>query len=175
MLGDTARVKVKGVEMDVDLLGHSAVAANDEWLYLGTRTNSVVVRFPIDARGNLVQPVVGELIAEFEPWTAESKRSADIWDMALDPAGNLYVSCARAGRVWKVVPDPLVPFDGNDHRKEPKTPNKPYLDGPALTGAKNARISNLAFDSEGRMIFCATFTESHTDRAGGVFRVIEER
>ncbi|MBL8860469.1 MAG: hypothetical protein JNK02_00510 [Planctomycetes bacterium] len=174
VLGDRARVRVKGVEQEVELLGHSALAANDEWLYLGTRTNSVVVRFPIDAQGNLVKPVVGELIAEFEPWTSESKRSADIWDMTLDSAGNLYVSCARAGRVWKIEPDPAHPFDGDDHRKDPPTPNKPYLDGPLLTGAKNARISNLTFDSEGRLVFCATFTESHTDRAGGVFRVIEQ-
>jgi hypothetical protein len=173
VLTDRVRARVMGEEREITLLGHSAVAADANWLYLATRTNSVVVRFPIDSKGALIQPIVGELIAEFEPWTPESNRSADLWDMVLDPEGNLYVSAARSGRVWRFVPDPMHPFDGDDYRADPPTQNRPFLDARKLTGAANARISNMAFDHEGRMVFCATFTESHTDRAGGVFRVIE--
>ena len=173
VLGETARVRVLGQEQDVALKGHSAVATDGAWLYLGTRTNSVVVRFPLKADGSLVEPVVGELIAEFEPWSSEAKRSADLWDMVMGPDGDLYVSCSRSGSVWRFRPDPMKPFDGNDYRKEAPTTNRPFLNLPDMTGVKNARISNLTFDDQGRLVFCATMTEEHSDFAGAIFRVAE--
>lgn len=175
VLGEQIDVRIEGRVQRIPMLGHSAVAANKEWLYLGARTSSIVVRFPLDEDGALVEPIVGELIAEFEPFDSISARSADLWDMALNSRGELFVSCAREGRVWKVIPDPKQVFDGDDKRKDPPSPNRPYLDGPELTGAKNARISNMTFDAQDRMLFCVTMTEAHTDRAGGIFRVIEER
>lgn len=174
VLGERARVRVLGEEREIELVGHSAVAAGGGWLYLGTRTNSVIVRFPLRPDGDLVRPLVGELVAEFEPWTPESKRSADLWELAVDERGRVYASCSRSGRVWRFQPDPMRPFDGNDFRKDPPTQNRPYLDLPALTGIQNARISNLAFDPQGRLVFCATMSETHSDFAGAIFRVIEE-
>ena len=174
VLGERIQVRMDGQVQTISMLGHSAVCADSQWLYLGSRSSSIVLRFPIDAEGALVTPIVGELLAEFEPFDPATERSADIWDMEVDREGLLYVSCAREGRVWRFEPDPARPFDGNDFRKESPTPNKPYLDMPRLTGVKGARISNMAFDEQNRMVFCATFKESHTDRAGGIFRVIEQ-
>jgi hypothetical protein len=173
VLGERVRARVLGEEQDLLLQGHSGLGSDGKWLYLGTRTNSVVVRFPVTPEGDLVQPVVGELIAEFEPWSDEDRRSADLWELEVDPKGRLLVANSRAGRVWRFTPDPMHPFDGNDRRTDPPTVNRPYIDLPALTGIPRARVSNMAFDAQGRLVFCATMREAHTNRAGGVFRVIE--
>lgn len=175
VLGQVVRARVLGVEQDVTLWGHSGLASDGRWLYLGTRTNSIVLRFPLTEDGSLIEPVVGELVAEFEPWTAESRRSADLWEMEVDPFGRLLVSNSRMGRVWRFHPDPMRPFDGNDFRSDPPTPNRPLVDLPALTGIRNARVSNMTFDAQGRLVFCATMTEDFKGSAGAVFRVIEER
>lgn len=173
VLGEEARVRIEGELRTIPIQGHSAVAARDGWLYVAFRTTNIVLRFPIDAEGNTLQPMVGELIAEFEPFDPVAGRGADLWDLALDAQGRLYVSASREGRVWRIEPDPAHPFDGNDKRAEPKTPNRPYLDMPAFTGVKNARISNLAFDAQDRLVFCVTMTEESLPHAGGIFRVVE--
>lgn len=174
VMGEETNVRIDGKVQSIRTLGHSAVAAHDGWLYVGYRSSNIVLRFPIDAEGTLKQPVVGELIAEFEPFDPVAGRSADIWDLELNKKGELFVSCARNGRVWKIQPDPARPFDGNDFRKDAPTPNQPYLDIQKITGVKGARIANIAFDDQDRMVFCATFKEAHTERAGGIFRVVEE-
>lgn len=108
-------VRLGGEVRTIRALGPSAVAARDGFLYLGYRTSSLVLRFPIDRRGDLLRPVVGELIAVFSPWDVEAGKSADLVDIAFDPEGRLYVSCAQRGRVWCVgAPDPSRPFDGVD-------------------------------------------------------------
>lgn len=173
VLGEETAVRLAGEVKLIRTQGHSAVAAHGGWLYVGYRSSNIVLRFPIDGEGALKPPIVGELIAEFEPFDPGAERSADIWDLELNRKGELFVSCAREGRVWRLTPDPGRPFDGNDFRKDPPTPNKPYLDLPKITGVKGARISNLAFDEQDRLVFCATFKEAHTDRAGGIFRVVE--
>ncbi len=173
VLGEEAQVRIDGKVRTIPVQGHSAVAGHPGWLYVAFRTTNIVLRFPLLEDGSLVQPAIGELIAEFEPFDPAAGRSADLWDIAIDGKGRLYVSASREGRVWRFEPDPAHPFDGNDKRAEPKTPNRPYLDLPVATGIKNARISNLAFDDEDRLVFCATMTEPDLPHAGGIFRVVE--
>ncbi len=162
----------KGVQ-ETELLGPSAVEARDGWLYVGYRTSSVVVRYRLDDAGELVRPVVGELIAVFEPWNAETKRSANVIDLAFNPAGELFVSCSKVGRIWKVGrPDPAAPFYGDDQSERP-TSAPPYVDLATLTGKKTS-CGNILFDDLGRLYLCAGSYDTDSDKiAGVIYRVVE--
>ena len=173
VLGELIDVKVDGALRTIPVRGHSAVAAHGGWLYLASRTSSMVLRFPITSEGDLVEPVVGELIAEFEPYSTETKRSADLWEMIASDAGEIFVSTSRQGRVWRFRPDPAVPFDGNDKRALNPTENRPYVDIKALTGNPRAAISNMTFAPDGSLYFCMTMPEEGRELAGDVMRVRE--
>ncbi|MEW6741392.1 MAG: hypothetical protein AB1486_01430 [Planctomycetota bacterium] len=142
------------------------------------RTSSLVVRLPLGPDGNLVEPLVAELVAEFEPWDPDRKRSADLMDMAFNSRGELFVACAREGRVWKVgIPDPARVFDGNDQRTPVDcaggaTPNRPFLDMPALTGKPSARVGNIAFDREDRLYLCSGNYDAGGQIAGVIYRAV---
>lgn len=146
--------------------GHSALAAGDGWLYVGFRTTSQVVRLPLDARGDLVRPVVGELIARFAPWDPVRRQSDDLMDLALAPDGDLVVATARTGRLWRVRPDPARPFDAAGQT--------PWVDLRALTGDPAARCGNVAFDARGRLYVCSGSYQASDGAAGVVYRVTED-
>lgn len=175
VLGEHVDVKVEGKLQRIALQGHSAVTAHDGWLYLGTRTSSVIVRFPIDSDGALVQPIVGELIAEFEPYSTETKRSANLWEMVANADGELFVSTSSTGRVWRFRPDPKAVFDGNDQRQDAPTPNRPYIDIRALTGNDKATVSNMLVMPDGSLYFCMTMPDPHQELAGAILRAVEAR
>jgi hypothetical protein len=170
VLGEHVDLCLDGEVRRITMHGHSAVAAHAGHLYVASRTSSLVVRFPIDADGDLVRPIVGELIAEFEPYSAETSRSADLWEMIASPEGDLVVSMSRDGLVWRFRPDPAVPFDGNNRRPDAPTPNKPWIDIRALTQNPKANISNMAFASDGSLYFCMTMPEPNRELAGNVMR-----
>lgn len=166
VLGVSERVAVNGQVVDLDLVGHSALASQPGWLYLGCRTSSQVVRFPLDDDGVLVTPVVGELIARFDPFDEQSGLSADLVDLAFDPDGQLYVSTARHGAIWKIGhPDPARIFDGTSG-----TSATPFVDLRLLTGNPVARTGNITFDDAGRLFLCAGNYQTGYDVAGVIYR-----
>lgn len=173
VLGPFATVRTPGGVARVELLGPSAAVARDGYLYLGYRTSSVVVRFPIDDAGGLVTPAVGELVAVFEPWDAERGRSANLIDLAFNSRGELFVSCATEGRVWRVGrPDPERPFYGDDSG-ERATTAPPFVDMAAMTG-RRTNVGNLVFDDRDRLYLCAGNYDTDSDKiAGVVYRAIE--
>ena len=157
----------------VKLFGHSAVVAHDGYLYLGFRTSSVVIRFTLDADGDIVDPETAELIAVFEPWSSTTRRSANLIDLAFDRKGDLFAACAEQGRVWKIGrPDPTRVFDGVDVGENP-TKNQPWLDLRALTGKAKARVGNIVFDDAGRLFVCSGNYATGTRMAGVIFRATE--
>jgi hypothetical protein len=158
---------------EAELLGPSAAAVSGRHLYVGYRTSSVVVRFLLEPSGELVQPPVGELVAVFEPWDPEERRSANLIDMAFDSKGELFVSCSKEGRIWRVgVPDPARPFFGNDRSDRPTTA-PPYADMTALLG-KRTPTGNLAFDDGDRLYVCAGSYDTDSERiAGSIYRLVE--
>lgn len=170
VLGQDVDIRIGGETKRIELSGHSAVAAHGGWLYLGTRTSSVIVRFPIRPDGELVKPIVGELVAEMEPYSKESKRSADLWDMVLNDRGELFVSCSRDGVVWRFTPDPKTPFDGHPKRKDSPSPNKPWIDIRKLTGNDKASVSNMTFGPDGSLYFCMAMPEAGRTVPGIVMR-----
>ncbi len=173
VLGEQVDVRLGGTVQRLGIKGHSAVGSDGRYLYLATRTSSVVLRFPIDRDGDLIRPVVGELVAEFEPYSTEHKRSADLWELIVDPKGRVLVTCSRTGRIWRFAPDPSVPFDGNDFRKDDPTPNRPYLDMRKLAGNAKAAVSNIVVAPDGSLYFCVTMPEEGRPLAGAVMRAVE--
>jgi hypothetical protein len=172
VLESTTALRLDGEVRTVELMGHSALAVNDGYLYVGYRTSSVVVRFPLEADGSLVEPLVAELVAVFEPWDAERKRSGNLIDIKFNSRGELFVACAKEGRIWNVgVPDPEAVFHGND-QADPPCPNEPYADLRVLTGNPKANVGNIAFDDQDRLYICSGNYDSGTRLAGVIYRAV---
>ena len=170
VLGPRVRVRHPGGEREMEVLGPSAVAVHGGYMYVGYRTSSVVLRFPLGAEGELLVDGGGELIAVFEPWSAETERSANLIDIAFDSQGELYVSCAEEGGIWKVGrPDPARPFYGDD-ASERATSAPLYVDLAAHTGEKTG-CGNITFDDQDRLYICVGNYDSDDARiAGAIYR-----
>ena len=172
VMGREVDVRLDGRLRRIEALGACALAARDGYLYVGYRTSSFVLRFPIEADGMLVEPIEGELIAAFTPWKAAAGHSANLIDLAFDPEGELFASTAERGRIWNIgVPDPARPFDGIDEGDHP-TANRPYVDLPILTENPRARTGNMVFDPAGNLYFCSGNYENGTRLAGVVYRAV---
>lgn len=172
VLGPHLCVSHPGGTETMELLGPSAAVARDGWLYLGYRTSSVVVRLPLEPDGDLVAGAPAELIAVFEPWDADTGRSANLIDLAFNSKGELFVSCAKEGRIWNVgVPDPAHPFLGNDRLERPTTA-EPYVDLAQWTGKKTG-CGNILFDPEDRLYICSgNYDSAETELAGVIYRAL---
>jgi hypothetical protein len=158
------------IKRDKEVLGAASVAAFDGWLYVGSRTTSIVYRVPLDDRGNIKPNPIAELIAVFEPWSIERNRSGNMFDMAFDSRGDLYVSMASNGRVWRITPDPANPFYADDMSDRPTT-GEPFVDIPKLTGQRGG-AGNIALDSRDRLYICTRNNDrgaGHID--GTIYRV----
>ncbi len=151
VLGDRVDLRTAdGVTSHV-IWGHSALAAHGGHLYIGFRTTSQVIRVPLDPDGRLTEPVVGDLVARFDPYDPQRDRSADLMDLTFNAAGELFVSTAASGRVWKIgTPDGNPVFDGRAG-----STHTPYLDLRALGGNARARTGNITFDDRGRLYVCS--------------------
>lgn len=150
VLGPRVRLRHPRGEDDVELLGPSALAASEGYLYVGYRTSSVVVRYRVDARGRVTDPGVADLVAVFRPFDPATGKAANLIDMAFDPFGRLFVSCASRGRVWCLgVPDPDHPILAVEEPDRPASA-LPFLDLPALLG-RSAHCGNILFDPRGRL------------------------
>ena len=115
--------------------GHSALAVHDGWLYIACRTSSVIFRVPLTDDGRAVAPIVGELVARFEPFDPKTLKSANLTDIDFDAAGRLYVVSAKPSRVYRFTPDPDNIFDGGAA--------EPWADLAALTDNPNMKSENL--------------------------------
>ena len=91
--------------------------------------------------------VAADLIAVFEPWDPRTRRSGNLYDIAMSPGGELFVSMGTEGRVWRLTPDPEHPFYGNDQTDRP-TSGPPFLDMSTLVG-KRTGCNNIAAGDDG--------------------------
>ena len=123
----------------LELLGHSALAVNDAYLYIGYRTSSVIVRIPITEDGLVKQPIEGELVARFEPYDPITGRSANITDIAFDSKGRLYVVAAQPARIYRFKPNPSDVYDAADGAQ-------PWLDLAEVTGNPTLKAENILIE-----------------------------
>jgi hypothetical protein len=131
VLGSTVPL-AGGARQQLD--GQSALAFHDGWLYVGTRTSSVIVRLRLDAAQEPVRPIEAELVARFDPYDSESYRSANITDMDFDDDGRLYVISAEPAKVYRFRPDPARVFDARNGAAAPWFDLGTAIDDPAVKG-----------------------------------------
>lgn len=159
VLGDKLTLK-DGSTLDIS--GHSMLAHRDRWLYVGTRTSSHVFRIPLDDALLPVQPIVGELIATFDPYDAKKRSSANLTDMCFGPEGDLYIVSAKPSKVYRFHPDPRNVFDG-------RTGASPaYIDFAALTKNPKMKSENVLVDPDGRVYVTSGDAYDYQGGAGGV-------
>lgn len=160
ILGDKVVLRGHGVQ---HYYGHSALAKHGDWLYIACRTSSVIFRIPIDGEGNPRTPIVGELVANFQPYDPKSGKSANITDMDFDDEGNLYVVSAMPSRIYRFKPNRSIVYDG-------KT-SAPWVDLAQLTNNPKMKSENLLVD--GNRLF-VTSGDGYAHQAGAhgtVYRI----
>ena len=168
VLGPRQKVRLGGKLRKLAALGPSALAVRDGYLYVGYRTTSVILRFPLNPDGSLQKGKPGELIAVFEPYDPKTHRSANLIDMAFNSQGELFVSCSKEGRIWNIgKPDPAHVFQGNDQLSDRSTSAPPYADLRVLLGKKTA-CGNILFDKDGRLFVCAGNYDTPSRKLAGV-------
>jgi hypothetical protein len=150
-------------------LGHSMLAVHGEFLYVGYRTSSVIVRLKLGADGLAVRPIAAELVARFTPWDPETRATSDLTDMCFDARGRLYVVSAEPAAVHRFVPDPGNVYDGR--RDGGSTP---WLDLAGRLGKPKMKSENLLVDDAGRLFVTSGDGYSYQAGADGtVYRVTE--
>lgn len=161
-------VDVRGLGLQ-RFYGHSALAHRDGWLYVAFRTSSEIVRIRLGEDDLPVRPITAELVARFDPWDPDTKKSANLTDIAFDDKGRLCVLSAKPSRVFRFTPDPLRPFDG---RAAANT--KPWVDLGALVGRKDMKSENILIDAHGRLYIPAADPYDFEQGASGtIYRITE--
>lgn len=146
--------------------GHSMLAERDGYLYVGYRTSSAIVRIPLDGDGRQVRPIVGELVARFDPYDPQTRASANLTDMVFGPDGDLYVISAQPSRVYRFRPDPRNVFDGRAGR------SPAWADMAELTQNPKMKSENLLVDATGRVFVTSGDAYDFQYGAGGtVYRI----
>jgi hypothetical protein len=130
--------------------GQSALAVRDNYLYIAYRTSSVIVRIPLDAQGLPIQPITGQLIAQFDPYNEQTGKSANLTDMAFGPDGNLYVISSQPAHLYRIHPDPKHVFDGRS------SVTAPWADLATLTGRPKMKSENIFIDPAGKIYFTSS-------------------
>jgi hypothetical protein len=127
------------------------------------------VRFRLERNGLPVQPIVGELVARFDPYDPETQRSADLTDMAFDSTGRLIVVSAQPARLYRFAPDPDRVFDARDGARAP------WVNLAEMTGNASMKIENVFVDALDRAYVTSGDAYGHDPGLGGaVWRAIEE-
>jgi hypothetical protein len=134
----TSEIFVQGQGMQY-FYGHSALAYDDGYLYVGTRTSSVIFRIALDDEFAPVEPVQAEVVAYFEPYDPVTKESADITDMGFDDKGRLYVVSAKPSRVYRFKPDPENIYDDR------KGHQVSWVDLASMTNNPKMKSENLLY------------------------------
>lgn len=149
--------------------GHSALAVFDGYLYVGYRTSSVIVRIPIDSEGQLLRPVIGELVATFDPYDPRTGKSAELTDMAFDKKGRLYVVSAQPARIFRFTPNPDRVFDAR------ASAIAPWLDLASTTGDPRMKSENILIDEQDRLfVTSGDGYEFQAGASGTVYRITIE-
>ncbi|MHC5024082.1 MAG: hypothetical protein ACYTGG_09235 [Planctomycetota bacterium] len=95
------------------------------------------MRIPLAADARPARPLVGQLVATFDPFDPVSGRSADLTDLAFDERGRLYVVSAQPARIYRFTPDPSRVFDGREGRAAP------WLNLAAAAGRPTLKSENI--------------------------------
>jgi hypothetical protein len=156
------KINLKGRAGVTSLQGHSMLACRDGYLYIGYRTSSAIVRIPLDADGLPRQPIVGELLAQFDPYDPATRKSANLTDMVFGPDGSLYVVSAQPARIYRFMPDPQNVFDA----RTAKSPA--WADMAQLTGNAKMKSENVLVDDRGRLYVTSGDAYDFQNGAGGV-------
>jgi len=162
---DSVFVEVEG-QGSTWVEGNSAIAAHGGYLYVSFRTTSQILRFPIREDGGLVEPLIGQKVAQFARYDPErGGGSANIYDLAFDSEGRLYVSTGYDGAIWRFEPDPENVFDMTAGYSA-----EPFVDLEKLVGAK--KTVNICFDPEDNLyVTCGQKVLPDTKIRGVVYRV----
>jgi len=136
VLSSAVLVKGQGKQY---LYGHSALAFEGGYLYVGTRTSSVIFRIALDETFEPVQPIEAEVVAYFDPFDPVSMASANITDMAFDDKGRLYVISAKPSQVYRFKPDPVNIYDARNKKQAP------WVDLAAITNNPKMKSENVLF------------------------------
>lgn len=146
----------------IEIQGHSALAVRDGWLYVGTRTSGHVVRLQLGADARPAEPRRLELVARFDPYDPQTKKSGNVTDMSFGPDGDLYLISAQPARCYRFRPDPKRVYDAREGRAEP------YVDLAALTGNPRMKSENLLVDAQGRVYLTSGDAYGYQAGSGGV-------
>ncbi|MCY2961475.1 MAG: hypothetical protein NTY35_15035 [Planctomycetota bacterium] len=146
----------------IQMQGHSALAVHDGWLYVGTRTTGHVVRLKLGVDQRPAEPRRVELVARFDAYDPQTKRSANVTDMSFGPEGHLHLISAKPSRCYRFLPDPKRIYDARDG-KEPA-----YIDLAAWTGNPKMKSENLLVDAAGRVYITSGDAYSYHAGSGGV-------
>lgn len=125
--------------------GHSMLALRDGYLYIGYRTSSTIVRIKLGDDDLPVQPMVGQLIAQFDPYNETTRKSANLTDMAFGPKGDLHVISAQPSRVYRFRPHAGAVYDGRTDAAPP------WADLSMLTDNPRMKSENILVDDAGRV------------------------
>lgn len=132
----------------IEINGTAAMTVHAGYLYVAFRTTSQVLRFALEEDGDLARPLRTEYIAQFARYDPKRRgSSANIYDMAFDAEGRLYVSPGYDGAVYRFWPDPERVYDAVRYAFEP------YVDLESLVGAR--RSGNICFDDEDNLYICS--------------------
>ncbi|HEY0007484.1 MAG TPA: hypothetical protein VGB55_02065 [Tepidisphaeraceae bacterium] len=163
VLDDKILVRGQGLQ---SFQGHSMLAAHDGYLYVGYRTSSVIVRFPIDAAGNPKQPIEAELVARFDAYNPATRKSANLTDMAIGPEGDVYVISAQPSRVYRFTPSATRVYDARAGRAAP------WADLAELTKNSYMKSENLTVARDGT-VYVTSGDAYDFQSAGGTIYAIK--
>jgi hypothetical protein len=147
-----------------EYFGHSMLAHQDGWLYVGYRTSSQIVRIRLDEDHLPVQPIVGQLVAMFDPYDPRTRRSANLTDMDFDDQGRLYVISAHPSRVYRFTPRPTEVFDARGAGREPWLDLATHLRQPGLKSENILLVGNDVY-------ITAADTYGESDAISAIYRV----
>ena len=145
--------------------GHSMLAHHGDHLYIGARTSSTIFRIPLHADGLPIEPILAEIVAQFDPYNPATGKSANLTDMDFDAQGRLYVVSAKPSRIYRFVPDPDHIFDARGGAEAP------WADLASITGNPGMKSENVLIDAQGRAYVTAGDAYGVSGLAGMVYRI----
>jgi sugar lactone lactonase YvrE len=129
-------------------LPRSAVAGPDGSVYVADYRFHRIRRITPDGQ---IDTIAGDGTAGFsgDNGSAKSARLAFPYALAMDPAGNLFVSDYSNFRIRKITPDGRISTYAGNGRAA-------FADGPALSASFNG-VQGMAFDGQGNLFLADTF------------------